>query len=242
MSKKTEIIISVVILLIGVAVSVGILWFSDRNKQLTEEDDPAAVGQYEEKTQYSVRFYDKAGELLESKQVFEGAAALPPMYIPENSILKDWDKSLFSVSADTDVFPIVVSTDEIKNAVYAHAAFAKSDEPFAVTVYMDGEVDCSAFVIEVDYDAAYLKYEKEKNKINGLEVSDDPEAGKVVLTYHDKRLTEQTALGTLVFSAKNDISFQSTVSFATKEIMTDKEGQLQYTDSTAYPVTLYHFE
>ena len=241
MSKKAEYGIAALILVIGIVVSALILLLPKQSSGKTADADLRETQNDSSSLIYTVRFYDNGGELLESREVREAGSILPPQYIPQSGILKGWDHSLSKVYSDMDVYPITVTTDNVINALYAHVVYTEGDDPICLTLMFDGTVDCNSALIKVDYDPAFLQFDKAESLIDGIEVSDSSEPGGVTLSYNGTRLSGQTALCRLSFSGIADLTYQTAVSLAAKEILTEKEGQQHYTDCTAFPVQIYHF-
>lgn len=222
-AKWTQYLLAALIVLIGAAASLLILtkpWKTEH---------------------YKVSFYDLDGQLLTQYKAENGKSLLPPPFEKDGYMFKNWDKDLYAVTEDLEVYPICEKIGDAKNIVYADTVYADTGSEFSVTPKLSGTVDCSGFTIEMGYDAELLHFEGADAVLDGLTVEENN--GTVTMMWSDHApVTEETDLAVLYFKCKGNGSYSTNLPFLTKEIVTLERGEEVYTDSTAYDATLYLYQ
>lgn len=190
---------------------------------------------------HQVEFYSCDGTLLQTQQVEDGRSAQPPLPVHEGHIFKHWDKDLFSVTEDLQVYPVCEKIPEQKNVVYADVVYGKTEDICSVTPRLSGLVDCSGFTIEMGYDDALLHFEGAESVLDGLTV--EHRDGVVTMTWSsDVAIAEETDLAVLYFKCTKEGSYSTTFPLLTKKIVTLAQDGEVYTDSTAYDGKLYLYQ
>ena len=163
-----------------------------------------------------------------------------PVVSSDEAIFKGWNKELFSVEQDVEVYPMWESIGTEKNIVYADTVYAATDTEIQITPKLAGTVDCCEFLIEIAYDNQLLHFEGAQQLIDGLRVDNDDQRGVITLTYcADTRLDRALELVHLVFRCESEGGYHTTLPMQTSKILTIKDGTKVYTDSTAHIAHLY---
>lgn len=221
--KWPQYLVAVLIVLIGAAVSLLIL-----------------IRPWEIK-HYKVSFYDLDRQLLAEYKAEAGKSVVPPPFEKTGYMFKGWDKDMYAVTEDIEVYPVCEDISEAKNIVYADTVYADTEYVFSVKPKLSGTVDCSSFTIEMGYDDELLHFEGAGSVLDGLIVEEND--GTVTMTWSDNAsITKETDLAVLHFKCKKDGSYSTTLPFLTKEIVTLEQGEKVYTDSTAYDGKLYLYQ
>ncbi len=230
MEKKwMQYLIAALILLVGAAASLLILtkpWETEKT----------------ETTQLCmVTFYDATGKLWRTHEVHSGSHVIPVPFEQEGYMFKGWDKDLYTVTEDLEVYPVCEAISDAKNIVYVDTVYADTEYVLSVTPKLSGTVDCSGFTIEMGYDDELLHFEGAGPILDGLTVENAD--GVVTMTWSaDAAIAEETDIAILYFKCKKDSSYSTTLPFLTKEIVTLQQGEQIYTDSTAYDGKLYLYQ
>lgn len=237
MSKKKEYLIAALILLCGVVLSVGILLTAYLRRSGGRTSDAPKAEPIE------ITFLDEKGNLIEKRRVESGTSVIPPTVSKEGHFLKDWDKFLLQVVSPMEVTPYFEPVEGVKNAVYADAVYAKTNQPVTLKVCLGGDVDAKSFRIEAEYDAELLLLKKGNALLDGIKFTQKKEngIGTAIITYQgEKTLDVATALAELVFEVQVPGDYKTTVTFATKEI--EVLNRDEHSDSTAYETDIYLFQ
>lgn len=233
-ANKKQYLISACILLTGFIISGCILWWGMVKKKGTE-DGIADV--------CTVNFFDSGGKLIASQSVASGKSVIPPEMASDGGIFKGWSAELYSVSADTDAYPVFEEIGDEMNAVYAGAVFADTSKELHTRVMLGGNVCCSAFTIELAYDNSLLSVCACEPALEDITVQNDEQNGVLILQFAaDSILSEPTELVWITFQCKKPGSYKTELDLATREIFTLQNGEKIYTDSTAHPSFIYLFE
>lgn len=233
--KKRRIIIAGEILLVGMMISAAILsipqWSG--HAPLTDErsNDTPPV-------QHTVRFYNTDDKPLEEKAVVHGKPVQPPNLQMQNSIFKGWSKQLFSIEEDADVYPIVAAINNgTKNVFYANAVYADIFDSIHVPIQLAGNVDCSAFTLEIEYDGKLLSFDKAEQMTTGVRIEDNGD--KLMLIYSGDRIAEPQTLAELSFTCRERGAWQTNLTLKAMELFTRRNGEAVYTDGVAYDVEIH---
>ena len=91
------------------APAVAHFTFKGWDKEYTNvQEDLTVNAVYEEDAKYTVSFYDHAGYLLYSQEVYAGERATAPiLHLAPHFTFKGWDKTFMNVQSDLDVYAIV---------------------------------------------------------------------------------------------------------------------------------------
>lgn len=246
-NAKGHYLIAGAILLAGCAISGLILRWGGviGTPPPVEEEGSAAASSSEvpETTTCAVTFYDWKSDPLEEKTVAQGAPVLPPVLEEENVLFKGWSEDLYAVQEDLKVVPRGENVAEVTNALCADSVYVSGKEPFRVVLRMEGQVDCTDFVITMAYDADLLTFEGLENALPTLVAKNDPATGELVLTNTGgQHLRAPTELGKLIFRCTKDGGYQTNLPKTVSEIYTEHNGSKVYTDSTAYDTNVYILE
>lgn len=243
-NTSSHYLIAGAILLAGCAVSALILYSGG----LIGNNAPAETGTSSSAVvpparDCAVTFYDRSGNLLETKTVKQGEPVMPPVLKEENFNFKGWSEDLYAVQENLEVSPWGEEVAETKNTLCADSVYVSGKEPFQVSLRMTGEVDCTDFVITMAYDAELLAFEGLDSSLATLTVEHNAETGELILTNTGgAHLTSPTELGKLTFRCVKDGGYRTNLPKTVSEIYTDHNGSKVYTDSTAYDTNLYILE
>ncbi len=252
MTKKSEYILSAVILAVGVAVSAAILTGKPPDKVNGTKTENGGAGYEEkeggadasqksekEKKTVGVTFFGAEGEELCRKEALEGEPISPPDYVPEGLILKGWGGDLFSASDGAKIYADAVPVGEAKNTFYANAVYAGEGENFFADLFLGGDVDFSDFRIVMEYDpdaVSYVKANPLSGFPEGLSFENDAEKGALTISFDgEERVTRPHRVCRITMKFVKEEAFTSELAFAAREIHTlSPDGERVFTDSTAH--------
>lgn len=260
---KIQYIVAAIVLLIAVVVSVVIL---SNPKRINPTSETEAVSEavvateteismiateYHDKdladetkpSDCTVKFYGFDQQVVQTKTVLYGKSVKAPILQTDGYIFKGWDKKLFVVTDDMDVYAIGEKLGDASNIVYANAIYAETCKTVQVPIMLGGTVNCCDFTIQIQYDSKLLSFKGAKQKLRRLKVENDKTNGTITLTYSaSSNIQEPSKIAVLQFDCVQDGEYSTTLPIGTKEIFAMQDRKKEYTDSVAYDGALYLFK
>ncbi len=143
--KSLYIILSLIIFLLGIAVSVTIIVLKINSKSTGNK--------------FTVTFFDANDNKFEIVKVKEGDAAKPKKQLPEvqNAVFKGWDRYINNVTNNLEVHPIYQSVTSDYNAFYIDTYYASEGEELSVNLKLGGIITVTTATIGIAYDEQVLE-------------------------------------------------------------------------------------
>lgn len=189
------------ILLCGVAASV-VAW-TITNKQIAEEREAA-------KPRYTVTFAEQNGNVIDTRQVKEGAGTFPPTY-ETDAIFRGWSAGFNQVQSDIEVHPMLYAITNEENLFYFDSVYVQEGEQFHLDLRLGGNVCISNAELSLEYDDEVMEFvEASDTAISTITKTED---GKLLVKLDSsEQLKDPLLLSTLTFTAKQKDVYSTEVS------------------------------
>lgn len=188
--KSLYIILSLIIFLLGIAVSITIIVLKINAKSTGNK--------------FTVTFFDANDNKFEIVKVKEGDAAKPKKQLPEvqNAVFKGWDRYINNVTNNLEVHPIYQSVTSDYNAFYIDTYYASEGEELSVNLKLGGIITVTTATIGIAYDEQVLDLIKVNDSDYLSEISADEGYIKLILDFSQLTIKPGEVIDSFRFKVK----------------------------------------